>query len=876
MIPNHLSATWPSLVPALGNHLWQSTVFVTAAGLLTLVLRKNHARVRYWLWLAASVKFLIPFSLLAAVGSYLPGSRGAAGTNAAFVAIEQVSLPFTPPTMPVIPQVAASTALTQLLPALFAVVWLCGFLAVISHWYFRWRRVSAAIREAVPLQEGREVQALRRLERTGGIQKATEMLLSGASLEPGVFGITRPVLLWPEGISERLEDAHLEAILAHELWHVRRRDNLAAALHMVVEAIFWFYPLVWWMGARLLEERERACDEEVLESGSDRQVYAESILKICEFCLGSPLACVSGVTGADLKKRMAYIMTKNLSHKLDFGRKLLLSIAGLSAVAAPITFGLLHSPQSRAELRASNAPIMAAFKVSSVQPSRPGDGNTGVGIAPGRITLANWTVKGLLLYAYNLEPVGGPGWVDSQKYDVDLRVNDALAYESGRLIETNVAGRFPPGLRHDQLRSMLQSLLADEFKLRFTRETRQVPIYALVLAKDGPKLHQAKAGDTYAHGILGLDGLAVGPHRGTGQNGRFTAQALPMSTVAQVLSEELHRTVRDETGLTGEYDFALEWTPIKSDAATEEQQGSGSMSSESVRPSIFTAIQEQLGLKLESRETTVEVLVIDHAEEPAESQSQSTTPIVPAFESASIKPNTGEPMAGFTIVGKPFNAIMWQRDRLMATNFTLHALLRVAYGIQDDQISGGPDWFNSEGFDVEAKIGKSTIDEMQKHRRVYGVSGRTLMLQQLLSDRFKLLLHRETRDLPVFALVITQNGPKIHSARPGDTYADGLKCIGGRPCGGHQILESETNKVVGQGIPLSNLVELLSEKLGGRIVLDKTGLTGDYDFTLRLAPEAGQAAILTAVEEQLGLKLEPQKAPTEVLVIDHAEKPLQN
>jgi bla regulator protein blaR1 len=91
------------------------------------------------------------------------------------------------------------------------------------------------------------------------------MLLSRACLEPGIFGIARPVLVWPAGISERLPDAHLEAILAHELWHVRRRDNLAAAVHMAVEAIFWFYPLVWWLGSRLLDERERACDEEVLD-----------------------------------------------------------------------------------------------------------------------------------------------------------------------------------------------------------------------------------------------------------------------------------------------------------------------------------------------------------------------------------------------------------------------------------------------------------------------------------------------------------------------------------------------------------------------------------------------------------------------------------
>src|SRR5882672_9629217 len=108
MIPKYLSLMWAAIAPALGNHLWQSTVFVITAGLLTLLLRKNHARARYWVWLVASVKFLIPFSLLVAIGSYLPGSGRAAGTKAAFyVAVEEVSQPFTQPTMPVIPHVAA-------------------------------------------------------------------------------------------------------------------------------------------------------------------------------------------------------------------------------------------------------------------------------------------------------------------------------------------------------------------------------------------------------------------------------------------------------------------------------------------------------------------------------------------------------------------------------------------------------------------------------------------------------------------------------------------------------------------------------------------------------------------------------------------------
>jgi bla regulator protein BlaR1 len=197
--------------------------------------------------------------------------------------MEEVGEPFTLPSM--ISQATpppASPNLIRLVPPVLASVWLCGFALVLCIWYARWRRISSAIREGAPLREGREVRTLRRLEPIGGTRRI-EIILSRAPLEPGIFGIFRPVLIWPEGISERLDDVQLEGILAHELWHVRRRDNLAAAIHMLVEAIFWFHPLVWWLGARLVEERERACDEEVVESGSARQIYAEGILKICEF-----------------------------------------------------------------------------------------------------------------------------------------------------------------------------------------------------------------------------------------------------------------------------------------------------------------------------------------------------------------------------------------------------------------------------------------------------------------------------------------------------------------------------------------------------------------------------------------------------------------
>ncbi len=317
------------ILTALGNHLWQSTLFAAMTGLLTLIFRKCHARVRYWLWLAASIKFLIPFSFLVAIGNRAAWTRGSAVTsNRLHFAIEVIS------------GVAPTTVVPAPLLSAMIGVWLCGFLAVLFLWSVQWRKMSAATNDAAPLREGREVEALRRMERAAGIRNRTEIRLSRAPIEPGIFGIARPILLWPEGISIHLADTQLDAILTHEVRHIRRQDNLAAAIHMVVEAIFWFHPLVWWLGARLVEERERACDEDVLELGSERQIYAEGILKVCEFCLASPLACMSGVAGGDLKKRMVHIMTERSLHKLDFGRKLLLGAVGFAAIAAPIAFGL--------------------------------------------------------------------------------------------------------------------------------------------------------------------------------------------------------------------------------------------------------------------------------------------------------------------------------------------------------------------------------------------------------------------------------------------------------------------------------------------------------------------------------------------------------
>src|SRR5258708_1596542 len=349
------------------NHLLQSTLFAAVAGLLTLALKKNHARARYWLWLAASVKFLIPFSVLVNVGSRLGWSSPHPKIHRMIVMVEEIRVAG----RPLIVNLGGPQATHSIWPALLLILWACGCVAVLLFWWRRWRRVTAVVRAALPVTEGRELEALRRVETSldPAGKGACATVVSEATLEPGIFGIFHPILLLPAGIGESLDDAQLEAIIAHELCHVRRRDNLAAAIHMLIEAVFWFHPLVWWLGARMVDERERACDEDVLRLGSEPDAYAEGILKGCRFYLASPLVYVSGITAADLKRRIHRIMTQQIGYRLSLGRRLSLCAAALTPLSVLVTIALLNAPPGRAQTPAG---AKASFEVASIKLNKSG------------------------------------------------------------------------------------------------------------------------------------------------------------------------------------------------------------------------------------------------------------------------------------------------------------------------------------------------------------------------------------------------------------------------------------------------------------------------------------------------------------------------
>ena len=347
------------MIGAILDHLWQSTLLALAVGLLMLALRRTRASVRHALWFAASVKFLVPFAALEALGRLLaPMALPPVVATPGIALIAHAARPFS--------QSNSATSAIDSAPALHAApgldpgllllaVWGLGCAAVLLVWMARWAKVRSAVQTATPLPW----------------RAPMPVLASPSMMEPGLVGLWRPVVIVPENLPDHLAQAEIDALVAHEACHLRRHDNLTAAIHMLVEALFWFHPLVWWMGVRMIEERERACDEAVVRLGHDRAAYARSLVECCRLYLQSPLSCVAGASGSVLKTRVARIMTAPPSKPLSAPARALLLAAGLCALASPVMAGLLTSPAGRV-----SAPLgvvgMSAFAPAS-EDARPDD-----------------------------------------------------------------------------------------------------------------------------------------------------------------------------------------------------------------------------------------------------------------------------------------------------------------------------------------------------------------------------------------------------------------------------------------------------------------------------------------------------------------------
>jgi len=426
--------------------------------------------------------------------------------------------------------------------------------------------------------------AVERLRKQLGVLRSVSLRVSAIVQSPLVVGTWRPLILVPIGMLAGMPAAQVEALLAHELAHIRRHDYLVNLLQSLAEALLFYHPAVWWVSGHIRMEREHCCDDAAVALSGDVMGYVNALAELAGM-RQMRLAAVAA-NGGSLAGRIARLLGERWPVPARHGSWL----AAVLLVAATITVFAQETPRP-------------SFQVASVKPNVENPPNRMQRPLPGgRWSARNATVEMMIVTAYKVQRyqlVGGPSWMESDGFDIEAKAD--------------------PDARAPQLLLMLQSLLADRFKLALHRENRELPVYNLVAAKGSfnppppdPACVQTDPAAPVARGGIPCGNLRIG------MSGSMDARNVPIGQLVASLAAIVNRPVIDQTGFMGSLDVRLRFVP---DQATQGLPG-GALSTtppepDPTRPDIFAALQEQMGLKLTSSKGTAEVLVIDHVERPS-------------------------------------------------------------------------------------------------------------------------------------------------------------------------------------------------------------------------------------------------------------------
>ncbi len=484
----------------------------------------------------------------------------------------------------------------------------------------------------------------------------------------------------------------------------------------------------------------------------------------------------------------------------------------------------------------------------------------------GRYDVRTASMVDLISFAYGVEAEkvqGGPSWLDIDRFDI--------------------VAKAPVDTTPETVKLMLETLLADRFKLKVHMDSKPMSVFALSLGKGKPRLKESDDS-----GNSGCQGQPQNPAPGTIPYFVVSCHNRTMEQLAQDLrnfgGNYLPDPVVDQTGLKGSWDFDLKWSGSRAAAAAAGENGI----------SIFDAVSKQLGLKLEPQKLAVPVVVVDSVNEKPTDNPPGLTTSLPApppdeFEVATVKPS----MPGATnTMGR------LQHGRVDVQNFPLKTLIMIAWDLNTpDLLAGAPKFLDSARYDITAKAptpNAGTDVDFEDLR---------VMLRALLVDRFELKAHSEER--PVDGYVLTSVKPKLQKADPSNRTGckEGPGADGKDPRIANPVL---SRLITCQNMTMAQFVDQLPNLANGYAhvkVLDSTGLTDAYDFTLSFsaigllrgggipnqpapnpggdsaaaADPSGALSLPEAVSKQLGLKLELKKRPMQVLVIDHInERPTEN
>ena len=865
--------------------LAKATIVLALTLVAGRVLHRARASVRALVLASAfGVLLVLPFA-----GAVMPARTvelPVSSMPAFLVVEEQVAEPSAATASPqdgIITPSAADRVQAPSLAAIVRLAWAVGAMLFLSPIVLALWRLRQLRLRGVPWLEGRALVA----DAAGqaGVVRPVAVFLHDTLAAPMTCGFLRPAIGLPIDATAWAE-ADLRHALVHELEHVRRRDWPVHLLARMTCALYWFHPLAWIAWRQLSLESERACDDAVLR-GTEGTAYAEQLVSLARrLSKRSPVPMLSMAGRSDLSARVTAVLDGHLARgRAGAISASLIVIASmvLTAAISPLQAGPRASSAAGRQATTTAVTTALRFEVASIKRNTSGVPSRARLEPGGRFTATSVPLFQLITQAYGVlgfQVVSAPDWVTAERYDVLAKAPEGVS--------------FTP---QTPMPAFLRGLLADRFAFQAHLESRDMPIYELVLARNdralGPKIARAAydcsapqaAGPPVAPGSPEAECALLG--RLTAGNGRaYRMAGFPMSRFAEMLGGAVERKVVDKTGLSGSWTLDLEFTP---DAQPDSPGNS---------PSIFTAVQEQLGLRLQPARGPVDALVIDRVEKPtpddavvpaarAEPQAAAATLQTPAaqaadvaFEVASIRPNRSGSTAASSNSGK---------GRLSVTNQTALALIAQAYGVRRDRLVGGPAWLDAERFDIAARAPENTPDNQIAP-----------MLRSLLAERFKLSVRTEMRDQPVYALVLANRDGRLGPNLKASTECDAKAMSSGvgspgllpridqpstqTPCGMRSISDGRGVFITAGARPLSDLARSLDGR-ADRFVIDRTGLTGTYNFELRFGRPDVQAVagqdgdlpiVFTALQEQLGLKLESDRGPVEFLVIDRVERPTEN
>jgi bla regulator protein blaR1 len=563
------------ILVAVLNSLWQAAIVAALVWLaLKFARRRNlamNAATRYVVWWAALGVVLV---LPAAPGALALWRTRAAHTPAS-TAAPKAAQPLLPATNFDAPALITlreqrSTRWPFWVLAIWSVVFLYRLVEIVrSYFYLRGVKRRAAV-SLQPLPEKK---------------RSAHLLLSGEVASPMAVGFLKPAVILPETLPAEITGEELHHVLLHEYAHLARRDDWSNLIAHLLGAALALHPAAWWILRQIAREREMACDDWVVARTGSARPYAASLARLSELrwsrrqqAQGEALA--SGIFGGGSR----------LGERIE----LLLESGAGNPARSRLSGGLLAGGLVALAIALSPAPRWIAFaqrlefEVASIRPHSGPNLYSGIEVSGPRITGTFMSVRDLIVYAYGLKPYqisGAAAWITSDRFDMQAKAG----------------GEAEPS--KEQIREMVQSLLAERFHLRLHRARRDIPVYALGVAKSGPKLKESAAPESFVRYVS--QQRPVLQLAATNTTIAQLAELLSMSGISFQIDGPTGRPIVDRTGLTGQYDFTLTWIP-------DDQippPGSDAVI-------LSTALQEQLGLKLEPVNAPIETLVIDHAERP--------------------------------------------------------------------------------------------------------------------------------------------------------------------------------------------------------------------------------------------------------------------